>query len=202
MFHKRPAPSRKTLGAISIHTNKMRIPKKYYSSIVLLIIGLLMAKNRLLIGDGCQGMPDGILFVVLSVFFIVALIVVIVLSFKKFNFLPFVTTAFVIALVYSAIFINEFESPTLLTASNRNRNTLKIWEDHSFKIQRSYVEWSCYYKGKYQMNGDTLILLNKDIGSLTDNLFSNKYLIDREKNVLKPMGAKSADSIYWLKIQY
>lgn len=172
----------------------MRNLNKYYSSIILLIIGVLIAKTQILFGDGCYGLPDAIQFIILFIIYILVLLAVLIISifnyFKKkvsFNYSPVITTFIVGIIVFLAFNSSIFESSTLYYATTYKHNTLTLRNDNSFTLKLKELEWNCYYKGKYKLKNDTLFLLRSDIQNITNNLFTDKYLFDKSKKILFPI---------------
>lgn len=163
----------------------MKIQKKYHTSIFLLIIGLLIAKTRILFGDGCWGMADGLMTLVLILFYTISFIIIIATS--ESSLLPSITTLVVIILVAIVSNAEKFESATILSAVDEGDSSLTLRENNTFTIQQQAIEWSCYYNGSYAISGDTLVLLRSDILLKTDSLFVSKYLIDRQGGILLPL---------------
>lgn len=80
----------------------MTISKRLYSSIALLVIGAIIVKTNIIIGDGCRGMIEGLLFLLFSAIDIVTLVIALIVPLVKrnsFNCYPLVSTAIVIVVV-------------------------------------------------------------------------------------------------------
>jgi heme/copper-type cytochrome/quinol oxidase subunit 2 len=192
----------------------MTILKKLYSSIILLFIGGLIIKTRIVFGDGCQGMADFIFFFFLTIIYIITLIIIVAIYtikyFNKketFNYFPLLTTLIVIIPIYLSFQLNKYESPTTLYAKTQDSNrripcSLTLRKNQTFEIQMREIEWTCYYKGNYKIKDDTLFLLRNDIEIKTDSLFTNKYLMDDNKKLLYPLDGLEyiQDTSSWLKI--
>lgn len=91
--------------------------QKVFSSILLLIIGVLMANTFMVWGDGCSGFPDVIIFALLVILYLIILITIgivglikIVKDNKSLNYYPLITTVFVALLVMCAMQDNPFKS--------------------------------------------------------------------------------------------
>ena len=192
----------------------MKILKKLYSSIILLFLGLLIAKTRILFGDGCVGMPDVFQFAFLCIIYGLTLAIILIVSTIKyykyknsFNYFPIPITLIVIGLVYLAIEIDAINPNTTLYATKAttgwNDRILTLREDNTFQIQMREVEWSCFYKGQYKIRKDTLFLERNDIQSETDSVFSDKYLIVHNQKMLYPLDKLEylKDTTRWLKIE-
>jgi hypothetical protein len=193
----------------------MKNLKRFRSSIVLLILGLLIANTQVVIGDGCQGMMGFLAFCFFGVIYTAILIVVVILSANKyytkkepFNYYPIITTGVVAILVYFAVNADKYESSTAIYAQAKNQrmrfgSSLTLRKNETFKITMQEIEWACYYKGDYKIANDTLLLSRNDIPNRTDTVFTNKYLIDKGKGFLFPLDRKGAlvqDTTKWLTI--
>ncbi|HUM47822.1 MAG TPA: hypothetical protein PLD84_12905 [Chitinophagales bacterium] len=190
----------------------MKILKKLPSSIALLLIGGSMVRTQIVFGDGCQGMPDGLFFLFLSLLYILILLIILSNStikyFRKegsFNYFPLLTTLILIVLIIFFRYIQEdmFQPSTTLYATTDKRSSLTLRKNNTFKIQVRYVESSCFYKGKYQIENDTLLLARGDIQVKTDSMFAGIYLIDDNKNLLYPLDRRDylEDTTRWLTIE-
>ncbi len=154
------------------------------------------------------GIIEGFLLLLFSVVYIVTLVIALILPLvkrKSFNFYPLVSTAIVIVAVIISFNLDIFESPTALYARTKNRigqSSLTLRHIGRFKIQQREIEWSCYYKGRYGIQGDTLLLLRNDIRTVTNDLFTDKYLIDANKKILIQINKFDLiqDTTKWLTI--
>jgi hypothetical protein len=74
-----------------------------------------------------------------------------------------------------------------MTLADRiSESSLTLRQNGTFKIQVREIEWSCYYKGNYEINMDTLTLTRHDIQTVSDSIFADKYLIDKNKKKVVP----------------
>lgn len=136
-------------------------------------------------GDYCYGIGHGLLFILLSILYFIIFIISVSISiysyFKKqqvFNFIPLIITIVTILVLTLAFNSEWLDSPKKFTAGNGFMgSTLSIKENNTFEIKIQGHHMSCHYKGDYKINKDTLELLRKDIGTQTDNIFFNKYLL-------------------------
>jgi len=192
----------------------MIIQKRFYSSILLLIVGGLLVKTQFVIGDGCSGMGDGILFVLLvfaySISFLIIMVISIVKYIKhkgKFNFFPVLITLIVVTVVFFSAYSDKFESKTIFYAEMKpkghtGRNSLTLRKNHTFKIIVGHIESVCYFKGNYILKGDTLKLLKDNIQEKTDSTFADQYIIDKNKKNMHPLDRPDflQDTTRWLII--
>lgn len=158
--------------------------KKLLSSILLLLIGAFIVKSRILIGDGCIGMPEGIWFILLSIVYLLALTIVLTTSLiryykrkGKFNFYPLLATCIVVFSVILSSKSEIFESPTSLYAATMDGHSLTLRDNNTFEIQIREIEWSCFYKGTYNIENDIITLSKSNIEELTNGVFINIYKI-------------------------
>lgn len=175
--------------------------KRLYSSFTLIIIGALIAKTQIIFGDGCQGLSEAIISIFLCIIYILLLTMLLTISaikyFRKkdkFNYYPLLATLFVLIFLYLIMFqTDKFESATTLYAKENSSShipgqcSLTLRENQTYKIKIQEIDWTCFYKGDYKISGDTLKLLRKDIKLKTDSLFTDKYLIDKNRKILLPL---------------
>ena len=168
--------------------------RKLKSSIVLLILGVFMIKSIVLVGDGCKSQGDGFLFILLTICYLIIFIIIQIISIiklkkneGKYNFIPLIITLCLFVLLPLAFNQESFESPTIIKANTNRHHTLYLRKNNTYKIQIRYVEASCFYKGTYIINKDTIILLDENIKNKTDSAFYNKYLINKKLNLLYPI---------------
>lgn len=174
-------------------TFKVTVISKLYSSLILLVIGGLIVRSQIVIGDECKGMLQAILFIPLIVLYAGTFIVTLIVQRVKgrpFNFYPFVTTVFVMIAIYFSFDQEMFKSKPTLVAETQtdNGSRLTLRENGTFLIQIREIEWSCFYHGEYQMRDDTLKLLRLDLQAVTHDKFVNGYVVERDKMLLRPLG--------------
>ena len=153
-----------------------------------------------------MGIIEGISSLFFCVIYILTLVLVLaipVIKKRPFNFYPLLTTVLVVVAIFISFNMDAFESPRTLYAETSHRDgesTLTLRQDGTFKIKVQEIEWACFYKGNYKIQGDTLTLSRQDIQAITDSLFSDKYLIGKNKQVLFPLDKFTQDTRRWLKI--
>jgi hypothetical protein len=54
---------------------------------------------------------------------------------------------------------------------------LILYTNGTFDTYSDYLDYSCHYGGSYTLMGDTLVLHRADLPSLSNNVFSTKYLL-------------------------
>lgn len=188
--------------------------KKYYSSIILAIIGifilfLLYQSNR-----GGSGLGFIIFIGFFTILYFLILIGLTIGSLIKkskgnipFNFLPIWTTVLFFAFSILLLNIDKFKSPTVMFAITnptvtREGTYLRLRKNNSFEIREDAIESFQIFSGTYSLNKDTLTLIENSIAPIRDGTFSNKYLIDEQNKFLYPIKNNSVlkDSVLWLII--
>jgi len=191
----------------------VKILRKFYSSIPLILIGGYLIKLNFHGGDDdCGGMPEAIITFFLSIIFLVLFIGALLLSLFRyskykatFNFIPLVTTGMLGILLIIAIKWNYVStSKTILFATGKaqwQRIRIILKEDKTFIVQTSYIEYGCIHKGGYILHKDTLTF-ERDVQNITDSTVANNYLIDTSKRLLYPIksGKIVTDSNRYFKI--
>ena len=81
-------------------------------------------------------------------------------------------------------------------ADKLDTQTLTLRENGTFKVDLSHVDFSCYFSGYYQRNGDT-ILFEKDVIAQTNSLLTTKYLL--QDSLLIPIIQTNVDSTKFSK---
>lgn len=177
---------------------------------VLLLIGFFIIKTQIVIGDQCEGIIETFYIFLLSLAYLIILFVETVISvityFKAketISYFPWIITLLIVITLAIVRKEEKFERSTVLYATLENKHSLMLCKNNTFKIKIQYVEWSCYYTGKYKIMKDTLLLSRNDIESTTAGLFTNNYLIDNNKNLLYPLATANCltDTSKWLAIE-
>jgi hypothetical protein len=172
---------------------------KFYSSILLFIIGGFLIKSRITFGDGFTGMADGLIFLSLSILYTLVLLVILTITGvkylkhrSKFNLLPLFTTILVVAGLFITFIVghSEIQAKNYELTNNikgSRRYTLSLKDNGKFLISKREIEWTCIFKGRYKIEGDSLTLLRNDIQTITDNNFTDVYSISKNKSELFPI---------------
>jgi hypothetical protein len=186
--------------------------KKYIFSIILLIIGLLIAKLPVHFGDyDGAGLLEVIIlgflgFVYVILFLISCIISLLNLKTQRFNYYPLYTTLFILVICLITYNLDRFKSAPILTAHANSAPQwvqMEYYKDKSFEICLSRIEYSHYLKGNYTLHNDTLILDRNDLVAKTDSLLlTSKYFIDRDHHILYPIinNIINKDSLKILKV--
>lgn len=159
----------------------------FIKSFPIVLIGFIVI--FLLVKQGCYGLVEGLIILLLSGIGILYLIIIIVIQVRKdksqFDYNPIITFASIIlvVLIISLLKSDHFKSKILFEASNEIVDHIKFRKNNKFDYTIKQPEFSCYYNGTFEIKNDTLILYQTPILSF------NRFLILRSKNVLIPIGS-------------
>lgn len=62
--------------------------------------------------------------------------------------------------------------------------TLELYENGSFTASYHRADYSCTFQGDYEINDNNLKLKRAELTELTENLFTTKYIINRNDSIL------------------
>lgn len=191
----------------------MSIDKKYSSSILITIIGLLIIKYELRF-DG----EFGFIGPILSILGWTTILIIIVIELNKlrydkkqikYNSLPIWTTLIVVILTIAANRITYFKLNSenkLIAISNKPRaghpDKLQLKTNRDYYAQMDEIEWAYRQSGEYSIEKDTLHLDKILISDRGEIVFRNLYIFSSDKKYLIPVldGTASIDSSEWLTI--
>ncbi|MBC8882424.1 hypothetical protein H9X57_00295 [Flavobacterium piscinae] len=54
-------------------------------------------------------------------------------------------------------------------------------------LKYNQADFSCTYQGDYRISNDTLYLDRNELESLTENIFTTKYSINKKDSLLQPI---------------
>lgn len=152
------------------------------------------------IGDYCHGLVNGFIFLFFGAIFILTFLIItirdIIKHFKKKQKFDFIPLFLALLLGVSCHIIMGMENKKFWTKKilfgniemdgTPRSGTLKLYKNGSFGATHHYVDFSCTFQGYYEIKKDTLYLNRKDLGQLTEGLFTTTYSIDRKNNILEP----------------
>lgn len=165
---------------------KNKIRKRY---ILLIVIAILPLFKLIHPNDYCFGVADLILIGGIAVLFFVAFLVILFYNFYKislkvelFNYRPIlIFVVFGVCLYLGVSFHNKqiFKSEYKAyktSDTNDFKGKLKLFQDGTCEFELKYesANYSCYFKGTYLNNKDTLVLQNVH---LSDNELPKKFLV-------------------------
>ncbi|HRF78637.1 MAG TPA: hypothetical protein PL070_00990 [Flavobacteriales bacterium] len=141
-------------------------------------------------GDRCSGLAHIIGWILLAGLFTVVLLVEMGVDLYKrvklkqrFDFVPLII-AFFFATATSLIFKLETWKPWTeevfrgqVEVGDLRSAGLTLYANGTFNAYSAFVDYSCNYSGDYSLNGDTLSLFREDLPSVTNNVFSTRYLL-------------------------
>lgn len=165
---------------------KNKIRKRY---ILLIVIAILPLFKLIHPNDYCFGVADLILIGGIAVLFFVAFLVVLFYNLYKislkvelFNYRPIlIFIVFGVCLYFGVSFHNQHLFKTkyqsFITAdTNDLKGKLVLFTDGTCEFELKYESerYSCFFKGNYLYNKDTLVLQNVQ---LSDNELPKKFLV-------------------------
>ncbi len=184
--------------------------KKYKSSLILLLLGIWCAYFLFPYKEvKCY---DGLISAMFFLFIIVVYLVLLAkISYKEIfqkqqkNYAPFIVTIFNVFLLFLIAYSGHFESKSvhMLETNGHMLGGYKInlKANNSYVITARHACYTCFFRGKYNFDNDTLNFpsLNED---LLDKGLSTKYCktIDGKYYVPFYTRVKADDSLLWLKI--
>lgn len=184
-------------------------------NILLLIIGLLIAKLQTVFGDGCIGMAQAMFSGILILIYLVIFVFINLrhayryfANNEKYNFNSILITILSIVIFFLVNFINNHESKTIICAYAEREyapeSMLYLRQNKTFKITIQHADYMCIYKGKYKIQHDTLYIEKDELQTKTHYVFTNKYIIDENRKKMYPLNLPEQfqDSSHWLRIRY
>jgi hypothetical protein len=171
---------------------------KYIIAIALVLVGCMMLRTQLIIGDDCKSMLSGLLFLFWGIMYFVIFLLGILYA-KSMATLFKVTVFVSLGLLIVPPIAKNINGPLLLSAKSKNKSFLDLRKNGQFTAAIGFVDASCYYQGTYRFEGDSLFLLRDNLPELTDSLFCEAYFFEREQNLLRPIG--KGDSL-WLTYKH
>lgn len=167
---------------------------------ILIIFSILTLYQIFPFGDYCSGLVQLILMVIFGGLFLLSFLIFTVIDIirfkrrrKKFDYIPAFILVFFLFISY--IFLTseneKFWTKLALTGQidvgDLRSAKIKLYQNNTFSVRVSYVDFSCIYQGKYKVENDTLTLLRKDLPELTNNLFTTKYEYSYQDHLLVPV---------------
>lgn len=173
--------------------------KKIIKYSIISLIGIYLISQLLPIGDYCSGLGNFIntLFiagVLVLIVFILAIINLIQIKKRRFDFVPLIIAFFFITISYflTDMYDKKFWTKKSLIGliqieGTPKSGTLELFTNGSFGASYHYADYSCTFQGDYEIIDNRLILKRTDLTELTDTVFTTEYLINRKDSILKPM---------------
>lgn len=161
---------------------------------ILIFLGLLTIKRHIHFGDYCMGMADGLAWILFTFLFLLFIIIYLLIDIYKKKFDKYVLIIFTLVVALNVVSLTIFESifskkiylKGIIANSNYHDKYIELYDNKTFKIEIKEIEWSCYLKGKYEIEKDSLILLKENLNTETDYHFTKKYKIDLKNQILIP----------------
>tara|TARA_B100000780_G_scaffold277380_1_gene247935 strand:- start:1159 stop:1755 length:597 start_codon:yes stop_codon:yes gene_type:complete len=151
-------------------------------------------------GDYCSGLVETLSFVFLGGLFLLSFVIFLTIDLiktfkkkRKFDFLPLVILT--VFLVGNSLLLNN-EKDKFWTDKELVGNVevgdlraaqIVLYSNQTFSVRTSYVDWSCTYSGQYSIQDNILQLERDDLEEETNNVFTNKYEIQKSDSLLIPL---------------
>ncbi len=169
---------------------------------ILVFLGLLTIKRHIHFGDYCTGMPDGLAWILFSFLFLLFVIIYFIIDIyrKKFDKYVVIIFTIVVALnigsltIFESVFSKSIYLKGIIQKEDYRDKHIELYKNKTFKIEIKEIEWSCYFKGEYEIKKDSLILSKENLSEETEYHFTKKYRIDLKNQVLIPF-EKEFDTI-------
>lgn len=167
---------------------------------VLIFLGVFLLLQIIPVGDYCGGLMNFLISTLIIIFIIIFTTIISIIDAyryikikSKFDFIPLIIT-FSFLIIY--FFVLQFETDKFWTSEKLNgvtfskaakSGTLKLYTNGSFAAKYNQADFSCTYQGDYRISNDTLYLERKELESLTENIFTTKYSINKNDSLLQPI---------------
>jgi len=106
-----------------------------------------------------------------------------------------ITLVTLVILIVGKIFGQDFKGSTWIYAETNGdkleTQALTLRKNGTFKVDLGHVNFSCFFSGHYQRQGDTIIL-DKDVVGQTNSLLTTKYLL--QDTLLVPLNDTNVDN--------
>lgn len=175
---------------------------KIIQYLYLSLIGILLNYRLIPFGDYCsKGLGNALNILFFGGIFVISFIIICTINIyrkiktkQSFDFIPVLIFLIFWSIFYGLVKLDytKFWKNNILigTISNGDRPTngeLKLYENETFDATVNYVDFSCTYVGKYEIQNDSLKLLRKDLAEETQNFFATEYIIFKKEKLIKPI---------------
>ena len=168
---------------------------------LLTVFILLTLYQNAPISDYCYGLAHVIAFILFGGLFLLTFLIYTFIDLyqlirfkKRFDYLLLVLLGLFLMINY--VFLN-FEDKKMWTdkvcigrvqdQNDLNAASIILYENFTFAVTNSYVDWSCTYQGNFGIKDEILTLKRKDLPELTKNIFTDKYKFDLKDSLLIPV---------------
>jgi hypothetical protein len=167
---------------------------------ILIVLGVFLLIQIIPIGDYCGGLMNFLISIVILVLIMLIVLITSIIEIyryiknkTKFDFIPIIISFSILIIFY---LIMETESDKFWTSEKLNgitistaakSGTLKLYNNGSFAAKYNQADFSCTYQGDYRISNDTLYLDRNELESLTENIFTTKYSINKKDSLLQPI---------------
>lgn len=171
---------------------------------VLVILGLVVLYQYIPIGDYCSGLLNFLNFLFYGGLLLLAFLVISIIDLvrylrkkQKFDFIPLILIV-LFGTAWSFLYQHEnekfwtakvLEGYFAIEGTPRSGN-LTLYKNGSFGATLYSADYDCTFQGEYSIENGKLTLHRRDLNSLTNDVFTTEYLVDKKDNILKPIDRK------------
>jgi hypothetical protein len=168
------------------------LKKKLIKYGILIVLGYLILKPMIPIGDYCGGLLTVLNFFLFGGLLVLAFLTITITDVvrnrktkEKFDFIPLIL---ILIIGVSCFLILEqketkFWTERTLTGQTEILSTpksgqLRLYKNGTFAATLFSADYSCTFQGKYELNHNLLELKRTDLSELTEKVFTTEYIVD------------------------
>lgn len=167
---------------------------------ILIILGVFLIIQIIPIVDYCGGLMNFLISIVILVLIMLIVLITSIIEIyryikikTKFDFIPIIISFSILVIYY---FIMETESDKFWTSEKlygvtfskaAKSGTLKLYDNGSFAAKCNQADFSCTFQGDYRISNDTLYFDRNELETLTENIFTIRYIINTKDSLLQPL---------------
>ena len=166
----------------------------------MIVLGYLILKPIIPIGDYCGGLLTILNFFFFGGLLILAFLIITILDVirnrktkSKFDFIPLILTLVIGISFYliqdqteSKFWTERILSGWIEIESTPRSGELRLYKNGTFSATLYSADNSCTFQGDYQLNNNKLNLERKDLSELTSKVFTTEYIINEKNKTLNP----------------
>ena len=167
---------------------------------ILIFFGLIVLYQYIPIGDYCSGLLNFLNFLFYGGLLVLAFLIISIIDLvkylrkkQKFDFTPLILIV-LFGIAWSFLYQHENEKfwtakvlEGYLTIDGTPRSgNLTLYKNGSFGATLYSADYDCTFQGDYSIENGKLILQRGDLSSLTNDVFTTEYLINKKDSILRP----------------
>ena len=167
---------------------------------ILIVLGYLILKPIIPIGDYCGGLLTVLNFLFFGAVLVLSFLVITILDIirnkktkQKFDFIPLIITLFIGISFYliqdqeeNKFWTERTLTGWILVESSPKSGELRLYKNGTFSVTLFNADYSCTFQGEYVLNNDKIKLERKELTELTDSVFTTEYIINEKNKTLNP----------------